>query len=113
MDQKNQIRRYKNSYPDAEIIYLTLTGRKSDIEDAKDMTSDEYICISYKDHILKWLGKCKKDTVDYPPPPLRESVQQYIMLVKFLTGQGRNKQMTDEILGSITKFDGIFERKCC
>jgi hypothetical protein len=102
-DQKNQIRRYKNSYPDAEIIYLTLNGRKSDIEDAKDMTGDEYICVSYKDHILAWLEKCKKDSVDYPL--LRESIQQYITLVRSLTGQGRNKQMSDEILSLITKDD--------
>jgi hypothetical protein len=102
-DQKNQLGRYKNSYPDAKIIYLTLDGRRPGNETTKNMTSDEYICISYKDHVLEWLEKCKKETVDYPL--LRESVQQYIMLVRSLTGQARSKQMNDEILSLITRDD--------
>jgi hypothetical protein len=100
-DQKHQLRRYKNSCADAKIIYLTPDGRKPGNESAKDMTGDEYICISYKDDILDWLEKCKKETVDYPL--LRESVQQYITLIKSLTGQARSRQMSDEILSVITK----------
>jgi hypothetical protein len=100
-DQKRQLKRYKNSCPNAKIIYLTLDSREPDNESAKDMTGDEYIRVSYKTHILEWLEKCKKETVNYPL--LRESVQQYITLVKSLTGQARSKQMSDEILSAITK----------
>jgi hypothetical protein len=55
---------------------------------------------------LEWLEKCKKETADYPL--LRESIRQYITLVRSLTGQGRNKQVSDEILASITKDDESF-----
>jgi hypothetical protein len=78
-DQKNQLTRYKNNYPDVKIIYLTLDGKVPSDESAKNMRKDEYICVSYKDHILEWLEKCKKESVDYPL--LRETLQQYIALV--------------------------------
>jgi hypothetical protein len=100
-DQDKQLKRYKNSYPNAKMIYLTPYGREAGNKSVKNMASDEYLCISYKDHILEWLEKCKKETVDYPL--LRESVQQYITLVKYLTGQARSKQMSDEILSAVTK----------
>jgi hypothetical protein len=104
-DQRNQLLRYKN-YSDAEIIYLTLDGKEPSDESAKNMRKDEYVCISYKDHILEWLEKCKKETVDYPL--LRETLQQYIALVKSLTGQERSRQMSDEILNCITKDEESF-----
>jgi hypothetical protein len=100
-DQKNQLMRYKNYDPTVKIIYLTLDGKEPSDESAKNMRKDEYIRVSYKDHILEWLEKCKKETVDYPL--LRETLQQYIALVKSLTGQERSRQMSDEILDCITK----------
>jgi hypothetical protein len=105
-DQNNQLMRYKNNYPDAKIIYLTLDGREPSDESAKNMRKDEYICVSYKDHILEWLETCKKEAVDYPL--LRETLQQYITLVKSLTGQERSRQMSDEILNYITKDEESF-----
>jgi hypothetical protein len=73
VDQKNQLIRYRNNDLDAKIIYLTLDGKEPSDGSAKSMCKDEYICVSYKDHIVEWLEKCKRETVDYPL--LRETLQ--------------------------------------
>jgi hypothetical protein len=57
--------------------------------------------ISYKFHILEWLELCKKESVDNPI--LRETLTQYIVLIKQLTGQTRSKEMQKEILDTILK----------
>jgi hypothetical protein len=99
-DEPKQLIRYHEENQDAIIIYLTLDGHPP----SNDSTGDgqvKYIGISYRDHILKWLDLCKKETVDNPF--LRETINQYILLIKQLTGQARSKEMSDEILRCITK----------
>jgi len=105
-DQENQILRYHNhakKYGNPFLFYLTLwggeptewsTGGKVDT-DGKD-----YKCISYSEHIIKWLECCKKESVNYPI--LRESISQYINLLNFLTNQTIYHNMSKEIV------DGIF-----
>jgi hypothetical protein len=71
-----------NTEPDA--VY---TEEEEDKYNAKN--------ISYHDDILAWLEKCKEKAVNHPM--LRESIAQYINLIKYLTQQTINMKMEEEI----------------
>jgi hypothetical protein len=109
-DQRNQLLRYKNYNPKACLLYLTLFGNdpsKKSIgydPNEKNIASNkriDYIKISYKEHILKWLELCKIESIDNPI--LHETLTQYIVLVKQLTGQARSKEMQKKYLDIILK----------
>jgi hypothetical protein len=100
-DQDNQLSRYKEYNPKSELIYLTLDGKEASKESVNDLKKEQYHRMSYEYHILKWLKKCKRNSVDQPF--LRETINQYILLIKQLTGQARSNQMNDEILNVVTK----------
>jgi len=95
-DQHNQLMRYENAYPNASIFYLTLDGKKA--ENAEKLKK-QYHCISYKEHILEWLDKCLKASIHFPM--LREVLNQYINLIKKLTGQTMNEKLKEEVSDSI------------
>ena len=84
-DQYNQLSRYetyaKERYPDNyKIIYLTLDQHDPNDESSKKVS---YIPISYSEHIIAWLTRCKNITID--KPLIRETLTQYIQHIKELT----------------------------
>src|SRR5690606_36669004 len=97
-DQHNQLIRYENAYPEASIFYLTLDGK--DAENTEKLTN-QYHRISYKEDILEWLDKCLKASIHFPM--LREVLNQYINLIKKLTGQTMNKKLKEEVSDNIKK----------
>ncbi|GAB3522611.1 PDDEXK-like family protein [Emticicia fontis] len=101
-EQPNQLQRYKNKFPDIPILFLTLDGKVSRYENFK-----EYKCISYKETIINWLTECRKEMVEVPI--LRETISQYINLLKKLTGQNSNTDMSLEIANRILKDEASFE----
>jgi hypothetical protein len=100
-DQWNQLLRYHEYNPNAYLLYLTLFGNDPSENSSGKLKKDDYKKISYKDHILKWLEFCKKESTD--SPLLRETLTQYIVLIKQLTGQARSKEMQKEYLDIILK----------
>jgi hypothetical protein len=99
-DQKGQLLRYKNCYPDCELIYLTLNGKEPSsfsykLGNGKDLKLEEIILISYKNNIKNWIEKCLEKT--HSLPIIRETLLQYIYLIKKLTNQSTNKKMSTEI----------------
>jgi len=61
IDQPEQLLRYKHDYPNAVIVYLTLTGKSASSNSlGNEITENDYIKLSYKDDILIWLYNCKK-----------------------------------------------------
>lgn len=66
------------------IFYLTPDGREAS-EYSAGKIKDKVKCISYKCHILRWLEACQRRAVNNPP--LRESLAQYMEVVRDLTGQ--------------------------
>ena len=85
-DQDRQLARYaeqleKEGYRELSLLYLTLDGH------APDKTStagrDDVKPISYAE-IVPWLERCQQRA--YDEPGLRESVAQYVRLVRKLTG---------------------------
>ena len=94
-EQKNQLIRYRNAYPKAEILFLTLTGYASNTSNDVITGQKDYLPISYEIHIVNWLEICLKEAVNYPM--LREAIKQYIYLIKKITNQTSNNKMSGEI----------------
>ena len=108
-DQPFQLLRYQNFLGNKTgklLLYLTLeeddpseksTINKEQGQDLKKKT--DYYCISYREHILRWLQECLKSSVSYPI--LRESINQYIILIKSLTNQLTSAIMVDKVRTAI------------
>ena len=86
-DQKNQLARYSQFDSKAHMFYLTLYGREPDVVGFK--------AISYQKDIVNWLEECRKESVGHAL--LRETITQYINLIKYLTNQTIIVDMQEEI----------------
>lgn len=94
-DQPKQLLRYHNyvqKYKKSFLLYLTL-DRHSPSEDSTDNKKFDYIPIGYNSEILEWLDQCRKEAA--MKPTLRETISQYIHLIKQLTNQ--DTDMAQEI----------------
>lgn len=100
-DQPAQLARYRKAYPDATIIYLTLDGREPSSFSTDGEKNAYYKLLSYEQHIIPWLEQCREKSVDHPY--LRETISQYINLLKILTGQTRSKNMSKELVKTIVR----------
>jgi hypothetical protein len=125
-DQKGQLLRYRSNYPGCKLIYLTLDGKipseySYKIGHQKDLKIEEIILISYKDEIKNWIEK-SIDKV-HSLPIIKETLVQYLYLIKKLTNQSTNKKMSTEIQNLILnnfsaaekivkEFDGIKYKIC-
>ena len=97
VEKQNQLVRYKNAFPKGKLFYLTLFGKES-----KNYIADKpYSVLSYETNIIDWLEDCKKESVNIPI--LRESITQYINLVKKLTHQNLNKRMNQDVINRILR----------
>ena len=99
-DQCLQIARYcENHINDKNIvIYLTLDGKepsKSSSGDKFEVGTDFFL-LSYQINLINWLEKCQKEASDFPI--IRETIKQYIILIKKLTGQLTSQEMKDRII---------------
>lgn len=105
-DQSQQLVRYKTTYPECHLIYLTLTGSDPDDNSITNLELNtalekgtDFITISYKDEIINWLIECRKVATSHPI--LRETITQYINLVKHLTLQNMSTQNKTEIIETV------------
>jgi hypothetical protein len=97
VDQDNQIERNRAFDPGAHLFYLTLNGRMPNNEaEVKGLR-----CISYKEDVLRWLEACRKECACVPV--VRETITQYIHLLKELTQQSNSTQMNEELSREIVK----------
>lgn len=97
-EQCSQLERYRSfidKFPKPKnlLIYLTLYGENS--KESKLVSGSDYYVLSYKYDILEWLEDCFKETADIPI--LRESIKQYIILIRSLTNQVTSNEMKKEI----------------
>lgn len=97
-EQKYQLIRYKNAFPTGDLFFLTLEGKQSDCQLTKEFDLT-YSSISYSSDIIYWLENCKKSAID--TPMLREVISQYIYLLKKITNQNTNKEMSKEITNQL------------
>lgn len=101
-DQHNQIRRYSNANPQAELFYLTLNGKEpGNCQDVPKLR-----CISYAGHILAWLRDCRKEAAC--AHAVREIISQYIHLIQELTHQNTSALMNQELIKAVLKDEESF-----
>lgn len=104
-DQEKQLIRYNNEYPESTLLYLTLDGKDADEISVKSKigvslkSNLDYFTISYEAEIVKWLESCKKEAVNLPL--LRETISQYIQLIKQLTHQTMEEAEKSEIINKV------------
>ena len=109
-DQVSQLNRYyqyaKKRFSDSQIklIYLTLDGSSPDEKSLKavnghgsDLSMDDVILMSYREHIINWLEECMKLQEVQRISPIREIVFQYRDLLNELTGQPANRRYSMEL----------------
>lgn len=102
-DQKNQLVRYKNHYPNGKMLYLNLFGDEPSKDSSGNLIIDtDFHIISYKTEITNWIEKCHKESVEQPI--IRETIKQYLYLIKKLTNQTTNDKMSEEIVKLISKY---------
>ncbi|RZK26660.1 MAG: hypothetical protein EOO43_02115 [Flavobacterium sp.] len=95
-DQDKQLFRYFNHSKHGDLIYLTLEGGEPSEYSSSGLILDEhYVCRSYKHHIASWLESCRKEVATLPI--IRESITQYLNLIKYLTNQTLNDTMKDDL----------------
>lgn len=97
-DQDRQIKRYhdelKKRYRDVHVLYLSIDGHPPSNESIGDLGKDKYTPIAYGE-IIDWLGSCQKRA--YDEPELRESVAQYLHLIKKMTGNDQRSEYMNEL----------------
>ena len=103
-DQDRQLERYHNHITNSKkgkgkLLYLTLKGKEASEESKKDLKEEDYFCISYSEDIFSWLEKCMKEAADVPT--VRETIKQYMNLIKKLTGGLQNQMEENEIIEKI------------
>jgi hypothetical protein len=102
-DQERQLKRYneflvEKKFKKYYLVYLTLYGDEASEQSGGNI---KYKCLSYKYDIFKWLELCQKEV--YNKPIIRETLEQYINLIKILTSQTRSKNMSNEIVETVIK----------
>lgn len=107
-EQPNWVRRYRAKLPPGTpLIYLTLQGDAALDEDSK--TDEALILLSYRDDITAWLEACRKEVATVPI--VRESLTQYLFLLRKLTRQNTVRRMNEEIvshaLNSLESFEAF------
>jgi hypothetical protein len=96
-DQADQLLRYNNfckEKPSATLFYLTLPGDHPDPLSTGG-ESFPYTCLSYKEHIRRWLDDCHRASVSLPV--VRESIFQYKCLIQQLTNQATGDKVKEDV----------------
>lgn len=94
-EQTNQLIRYKNAYPNAPILYLTLFGE--DATSQGELVKDkDYFLISYEEHITNWLKKCIEEVKN--EPIIHLIISQYLFLINKLTSKSSLDNLHKEVV---------------
>jgi hypothetical protein len=100
-DEENQLVRYNNYCLEADLFYLTLDGKLPSAYSMGELKANvDFRCLSYSIQITEWLEQCKKEVASYPI--IRETITQYLYLIKHLTNQTMNDGMRGELATLIT-----------
>ena len=109
-DQEKQLLRYYHykGHRDGRIFYLTINGNKPNLNSCCELEEGkDFELISYKKTIANWLEKCHQIVSD--APFIRETIQQYINLIKSFSGQTIFKEMYQDIQAVVIQNQQNFE----
>lgn len=108
-DQENQLLRYHNFAGSHEhrILYLTLDRQEaSDYSTRTELKAEkDYFPIGYNTEIIQWLNSCIAEASRYPL--IRETVIQYLNLVKKITNQDMDTKSREQLLDAMISPDNI------
>ena len=110
-DQPGQLNRYHQyaygkNIGDSRIklVYLTLDGSEPSEDSLRGengrlgkLKPEDVLCISYKEHITRWLEACMRTEEVQRISPIREILFQYRNLLNKLTGQPTNRRFAMEL----------------
>lgn len=96
-DQNQQVERYHNHNAEKNsVYYLTRTGSEpSKLSKGKLIAGEDFYLLSYQTDIVNWLNLCLKESTE--TPILRETIKQYIILIKKITNTMDNKEQEELI----------------
>ncbi|PTS93781.1 hypothetical protein DBR11_24610 [Pedobacter sp. HMWF019] len=103
IDLEKQLLRYFNygkTFTQHRLLYLTLNGTDPSLCSRISLKNEDFQKGSYSEDVLNWLEKCKEKSVDHPI--LRETITQYINLIKYLTHQTISSKMSEELISLIS-----------
>lgn len=105
-DQDGQIMRYYcklkgQGYRDVYVLYLTIDGHTPEANPGEKKCKS----VAYKD-ILGWLESCQKRA--YDEPALRESVAQYLHLIRKMTGNDQGSEYMNEMKNLLSQGNNLF-----
>lgn len=108
-DQENQLIRYSNygkEYAKGgyRLLYLTLDCKNAD-NFSTGGNINIYEPLSYERHILDWLNRCVEKSACQPL--LRETIRQYIELIKQLTNNTMDDISHDELINLLSEKGNI------
>lgn len=95
--QHRQLERYLET----KQLVLFLTLFEHDFQNEQLPQEENLHRITYEKHICAWLDRCVELSAEMPA--IRESILQYKAVVEWLTNQGRNKIMENDLLKIISK----------
>ena len=80
---------------DIRIVYLTPDGREPDTQSRGEIPVEKVVLVSYRDEIHDWLIGCQRRA--FNQPGLRESIAQYIHLLRRLTNTDNKGEYMSEL----------------
>ena len=93
-DQPEQLESYHEyatiKSGDPILIYLTPYGAEPGKHTLGNLPKDKVICLSYYEDIIEWVDACIKEVARIPQ--IRETLHQYMMTVRKLTGHPINRR---------------------
>lgn len=111
-DQDLQMQRYRDAlvargYHDGNIrlLYLTPHGHEPTGESSGELLKDRIKCLSYRDDLPRWLTGCQRRAFD--DPGLRESIAQYVRLIRRMTNTDYEGQNMKELKALLLRDDNL------
>jgi len=98
--QEKQLERYHEYDTKAMLLYLTL-NKDSPPDGAEKSVGSNLRLVSYRSDIVRWLECCRKEATN--TPGVRETITQYIHLIKDLTQQNTSTRMNQELVEAVLK----------
>ena len=111
-DQDQQLLRYRDSlvaqgYDDEAIwlLYLTPYGHKPSAQSLGGIPVERVRCVSYRDDLPGWLVACQRRA--FAEPALRESIAQYVDLIRRLTNTDYESETMTELKDLLLEDDNV------
>jgi hypothetical protein len=103
-EQESQVSHYaefsriKNGNINVPVLYLTIEG-----DEPTTANTNNYICLSFKHDIVKWLNKCLKNNEIEKILPIREVLKQLIGSIKSICGISEDEKMENAVATLVTQ----------